>query len=305
MRIRLLGTAAGGGFPQWNCRCRNCIEARAGSGGAKSRMQSCVAISADGLNWFLLNASPDLLKQMNAFAPLHPRGSGATRGSPVQAVLLTNADLDHTLGLVLLRESAELNVHATAETRDALARGLNMPALLNAFTRVNWIEPPQSPAPLPKADASASGLRYRAVPLAGKPPRWMANMGTKGHSIAYDITDERSGGRLLFMPDVQALDGGVAELIREADAVLFDGTFWSNDEMIAAGFGTTTALEMGHMPVSSERGSLRVLQNSRAKRKIYLHINNTNPMLLENSAERAAVIESGVEIGEDGSEFEI
>lgn len=168
MQIHLLGTAAGGGVPQWNCACAICREARAGTGLVRPRTQSSVAISADGRNWFLLNASPDIRAQIESFVPLQPSGKG--RNSPIEGVLLTNADLDHTLGLMLLREGEKLRVHATPNVRQALTEGISFQPALESFSGTEWIVPPPISTRLLLRDGSPSGLRYQSIALPGKPP---------------------------------------------------------------------------------------------------------------------------------------
>ncbi|HLV78966.1 MAG TPA: MBL fold metallo-hydrolase, partial [Chthonomonadaceae bacterium] len=170
MQVRLLGTAAGGGFPQWNCGCPNCRAVREGMGRAQPRTQSSVAVSADGARWFLLNASPDIPAQIAAFPPLQPP-PGAARGSGIAGVLLTNADLDHTLGLLLLREGARLSIHATPRVRAALETGLSLTSVLECYCGVDWKTPPVDLTSLRYADGAPSGLRYAAFPVPGKPPR--------------------------------------------------------------------------------------------------------------------------------------
>ena len=305
MRIHLLGTAAGGGVPQWNCNCAVCREARAGSGRVQARTESSVAISADGRSWFLLNASPDIRAQIEAFPPLHP-STGKTRNSPIEAVLLTNADLDHTLGLFLLREGEELCIHATPNVRRALTEGISFQPALESFCGTRWIEPATAPAPLLHRDNSASGLLCEAIPLPGKPPRFMKqDTSTTGNVVGYRITDIKTGGRLLFFPDVAEMNETVLRCLRECDAVLFDGTFWSEHEMPERGLGTLSAADMGHAPISGERGSLKFLAKLKVPNKIYTHINNTNPILIEDSPERAAVKAAGCVVGRDGLELEI
>src|SRR5215469_3129778 len=166
MRIHLLGTAAGGGVPQWNCNCEVCREARSGSGRVRPRTQSSVAISADGRHWFLLNASPDIRAQIESFSPLQP-STGKIRNSPIEAVLLTNADLDHTRGLVLLREGEKLRIHATEAVRRSLSEGILLASTLDSFCGAEWIEPPTKPEALLHRDGSTSGLTYEAIPLKG------------------------------------------------------------------------------------------------------------------------------------------
>src|SRR6266567_3761221 len=237
MQILLLGTAAGGGVPQWNCNCAICREAHAGKGRVRPRSQSSVAISADGDAWFLLNASPDIRSQIETTPALRPNAK-QLRGSPIEAVLLTNADLDHTLGLFLMREGKSLFVHATRAVRRSLTEGLSLAPVLASFCRTEWIEAPLQIAPLLARDGRRTGLIYQTLPLAGTPPRF-ARKGTKegegglearapgsgpngpaeasGDVVGYRIVDEKTGGRLLFLPDVATLDEGVMNLLTECD----------------------------------------------------------------------------------------
>jgi pyrroloquinoline quinone biosynthesis protein B len=304
MRIRLLGTAAGGGVPQWNCNCAVCREARAGSGRVEPRTQSCVAISADDRRWFLLNASPDLRGQIEAFPPLHPF-SDRVRISPIEGVLVTNADLDHTLGLLLLREGEKLPVHATHQTRRSLTEGLLLGPVLESFCGLDWIEPPHELSPLQLRDGSPSGLRYQAIEVGGKPPRFAKDLPTSsgGIVIGFRILDERTGGRLVFLPDVAGLNDALLAQISDCDVLLFDGTFWSETEMSERGVGVATAASMGHVPISGASGSFALLAGVKAAKKIYIHINNTNPILLQDSTERQRVEAAGWTIGRDGMEF--
>jgi pyrroloquinoline quinone biosynthesis protein B len=306
MRIRLLGTAAGGGVPQWNCNCVVCRLARTGNGQVHPRTQSSVAISADGQRWFLLNASPDIRAQIENFSPLCP-GGNKMRHSPIEGVLLTNADLDHSLGLLLLREGEKLRVHATEAVRIALTAGISIAPTLDFFSGSEWIEPPATPEPLLNRDGSASGMSYEAIPLSGKPPRFMKGKAVPSatNTVGYRITDERTGRRLLFLPDVAEVSENISQLFPECDALLFDGTFWSENEMSERRVGTLPAADMGHLPISGEKGSLNVLAKLRIKHKIYTHINNTNPILIEDSPECAAVKAAGCVVGRDGMEIEI
>jgi pyrroloquinoline quinone biosynthesis protein B len=248
-----------------------------------------VALSSDYRHWFLLNASPDLRAQVESFPPLLPRG--AVRGTGIEGVLLTNADLDHTLGLFLLREGEALAVHATAAVRQSLTEGLNLAAVLACYCGVNWHVPPAELLPLPRRDGSPSGLRYLAFAVPGKPPRYRECRAepSSGDTVGYRFQDELTGGRLVFVPDVAALDDGVLARLDDCDAILLDGTFWSEEEMRIAGVGGLGASAMGHLPVGGLRGSLGQIARLPARHKIYLHVNNTNPMLLEGSPERQAV----------------
>lgn len=292
-------------MPQWNCNCVICREARAGTGRVRPRTQSSVAVSADGRHWFLLNASPDIRAQIESAPSLQP-AAGKLRGSPIEAVLLTNADLDHTLGLLLLREGEKLRVHAPAKVQQSLTKGITLAPVLASFCGVKWIEPGAESLPLLHRDGSPSGLLYQAFPVQGHSPRFMKkSVFQTGNVIGYRISDEKTGGRLLFLPDVAALDEGLISLLPECEVVLFDGTFWSEHEMRERGAGNLPALAMGHVPISGASGSLKVLADLKVENKIYVHINNTNPILLEDSPERAAVIAAGCAVGEDGMEFTI
>ena len=304
MQIHLLGTGAGGGVPQWNCNCAVCREARAGTGRVRPRTQSSVAISADGRSWFLLNASPDIRAQMENFRPLQP-SSGKMRSSPIEAILLTNADLDHTLGLLLLREGEKLRLQATGNVRRALTEGILLQAVLESFCGIEWVEPATTQTPLLRRDGSASGLMCRAIPLPGKAPRFMKSKTAEGNVVGYQITDVKTGGRLLFLPEVAELNETVLRWLPECDAVLFDGTFWSETEMRDQGLGNLSAADMGHAPISGTSGSLKVLAQFKMRHKVYMHINNTNPILIEDSPECAAVRAAGCTVGYDGLALEI
>ena len=305
MRIRLLGTAAGGGVPQWNCNCPICREARSGTGRVSPRTQSSVAISVDDRKWFLLNASPDICAQIEAFRPLQP-SSLAIRGSPIQSVLLTNADLDHTLGLFLLREGERLLVHATESVRDSLTDGISLTSTMASFCGTQWINPPSELSPLLNRDGSVSGILYQTISLDGRQPRFSrTTVQALDPVVGYRFIDQKSQRRLLFLPDVAVIDGKLNDLLTECEVLLFDGTFWSEDEMKQRGAGTLAASEMGHVPISGAGGSLQILSQLDVKHRIYVHINNTNPILPEDSAERAAVLATGCIVGNDGMEFHI
>jgi len=306
MHVILLGTAAGGGLPQWNCRCRNCQAARSGSGQVRPRSQSSVAISADRKRWFLLNASPDLARQIESFPPLHPRGPGA-RQTPIQAVLLTNADLDHTLGLLSLRENPDLHIYASREIQDALSSGLALLPTLNRFCKTKVDRAPFTPQRLRHRDGTASSLVFRAIRVPGKSPRFAAGRKsakpTGGCAIGYKIEDAKTGGCLVYVPEILALTPEVISLVGDGDLLLFDGSFWSENEFAENGIGGRRAAQMGHIPIGGANGSLRGLAGVAAKEKVFVHINNTNPILRENSPERREVLAAGWKVGEDGMEF--
>ena len=307
MHVRLLGTAAGGGFPQWNCNCRQCQGVRLGILRAHARTQSSVALSADGERWFLLNVSPDIRQQIEAFPPLASSPTGNTRNSGIAGIFLSDADLDHTLGLLMLREGLPHTIYATRSVRHSLSAGLALLPALNHYCESEWCEPANVLTPLCYTDGSPSGLLYAACELDGHPPLYMGAQATlqPGDRVGYRFVDERTGGGLLYLPGLSALTEPVKALLADCDVALLDGTFWSEHEMQESGTGTRTAAQMGHLPVGGPAGSLLHLASLPLKRRIYVHINNTNPMLIEDSPEAAAVREMGIEIGQDGQEFHL
>ena len=298
MWVRVLGSAAGGGFPQWNCACPSCRAVRDGSRPARPRTQSSVAVSPDRRRWFLLNASPDVHAQLAAFPALHP--TDGEREVPLEAVLLTDAELDSTLGLLLLREGRGLEVHATEATRDTLHQGTGLLRTLEAYCPVTW-----RPV-VPGVDVPlGGGLSYRAfdVPTTKRP-----RFGTgeeKGRVVGYRLTDERSGRALVWLPVVQELTAEVREQLDGCACLLLDGTCWSDDELIRLGVGTRTAREMGHLPIGGPAGSLEQLAPLAVERTVYVHLNNTNPVLIEDAPERRLVEQHGMEIAVDGLELQL
>jgi pyrroloquinoline quinone biosynthesis protein B len=281
IRIHILGSAAGGGLPQWNCTCPNCAAARTGK--ITPQTQSSIAISGDSEGfhrWFLINASPDLNRQIESMPRLQPRRD-SPRNSPVAAVFLTNADIDHALGLLLLREQeTPLVVYATDETRAALGW---IEGALARFCGIEWRKTS------PEFQTLSGTVAFRAIEL----PR----------SIALQFRDDSSGATALFAPSVSELTDELRKTTHGSDVVLFDGTFWSDGELTAIRPGARGARQMNHLPISD--GSLDFLHQSPARRKIYTHINNTNPILMPSSRERAQVKQSGIEIARDGLEIVI
>jgi pyrroloquinoline quinone biosynthesis protein B len=220
---------------------------------------------------------------------------------------LTNADLDHTLGLFILREGGKLVVHAPAKVRQSLTQGLALDSVLGSYCGLEWATPPAKAEPLRCRDGSPSGLLYQAISLPGRPPRFVGSAAvlSTGHSAGYLLTDENTKGRMLFLPQVGVLDEALISLLSECSALLFDGTFWSENEMKERGVGDVSASGMGHLPISGPGGSLKILAKLKLKDKIYFHINNTNPILFEDSPERDAVLAAGCTIGMDGMELMI
>ena len=309
MRVKILGSAAGGGFPQWNCACSNCRGVRAGEFRGKARSQAQVAISSDGSSWFLLGASPDLRSQIEATAELHPREG--VRQSPVAGVVLANADIDQVLGLLLLRELQPLRVHATESIRRILTEDNSMFGMLQRVPgQVTWTNfSPGATLSLLNAGGDDSKLRCRSLSLGQHFPAYISperrSQLMAGEASLGLIIESPSGKRLAYMPAVPQIDDALLAEFEAADVLLFDGTFWSDDELIRIQGSGQTARQMGHVPVSSVDGSLSRLAGLRRPRKIYIHINNTNPMLNEAGPEFRQVREAGWEIAEDGWQFDL
>lgn len=307
MRIRILGSAAGGGFPQWNCNCRNCHALRAGTFRGKSRSQTQVAVSHDGRSWFLLNASPDLRTQIEATPAVHPRNAG--RDSPICGVVLTSADLDQVVGLLSLRELQPFRVYCTPSIRRILQEDNTVFAMLNRVpNQVSWseIRPSESFALTAGND---SGLSCTVFSLGNRYPEYVsperAASLVPGEALLGLIVGAQSGERLAYLPTVPAVDESLLARLETADLLLFDGTFWSDDELIQVQGSGSTARKMGHIPVSGPEGSLRKLAGLRHPRKVFVHVNNTNPMLDESSPQYQEVRAAGWEIAEDGWSIEV
>lgn len=306
MLIRVLGSAAGGGFPQWNCGCPNCVGVRSGSIRAVARTQESVAVSADGDSWFLLNASPEIRQQIESFSRLHPR---TLRDSPIQGIVLTNGDLDHSLGLLSLRESQPLALYSTQRVHSGFSQGNVLYRTLQRFdgqVTLHALELGAPEQPLRLLNGSPSGLRLQAFAAPGKAALHLdQSQPDPADNIGVLIRDERSGKRLAYIAAVGASSPEVVAATACADAVFFDGTFWSSDELIALGASTRRAEDMAHWPIGGVQGSLRFLAGLPAARRVYIHINNSNPILREDSAERALVDAAGVEVAFDGMELEL
>jgi pyrroloquinoline quinone biosynthesis protein B len=290
----VLGSAAGGAFPQWNCRCPVCRLAWAGDKRVCPRTQASVAVSGGDGNWTLLNASPDLGQQIRATSALHPKG--ALRGSPIDAVVLTGAEIDQVAGLLSLRESTPFTLYATPASHAAVAANAMFGAL-SAMTR-RAINPGERFMLAGNIDASL-------FMVPGKLPLYLEGddpeIGAEGAAnVGIELQSE--GARLVFVPGAAAVTGAMRERFARADAVLFDGTLFADDEMLRIGTGQKTGRRMGHMPIDGEGGTLQALDGL-AARRIFVHINNTNPILIEGSAERRKVEAAGWQVAEDGMEI--
>jgi pyrroloquinoline quinone biosynthesis protein B len=290
VQIRILGSAAGGGVPQWNCNCPNCRIARKTG---TFLAQSSAAVSDDGKNWLLLNASPDLVFQLASFPPLAPE-RGKTRGSAVRAVILTDGEMDHVAGLLSLREQKSLRLVSTRAVKSLLTDQFPLLPALGAYCHVRHDVFP----------VRIAGLRVSALELESeKAPRYSRRAARRGEIVALRFQSIRDKRSCVYLPALPALSENLNAFVAGCDCLLVDGTFWSEREM--AGLSRRTAREMGHVPISGEGGSLEWLRALQIRRKIYTHINNTNPILSKTSRERRLVRQAGVEISYDGMDVRL
>jgi pyrroloquinoline quinone biosynthesis protein B len=299
VRVHILGSAAGGGFPQWNCNCINCAGLRNGSLRSKARTQCSVAVSADSSRWLLLNASPDLRTQIFLFPDLLPRSG--VRGSAIDAVLLSDGELDHITGLLSIREAQPIRLYCTPQVFDWVFASNPIFAALNQPDRFRVTRLEDR-----KVEAVGCGLGCEVIFVEGKVPTYVktSRASRDGAAVAYKLIDNGAGSALFYVPAIKEIDERFIAAAAECDCLLFDGTFWSDDEMELRGTGTRTASEMGHIPISGSAGSLARLSNLKI-RKIYTHVNNTNPILDESSGERREIERAGWEVAEDGMDFTV
>ncbi|HEX4074487.1 MAG TPA: pyrroloquinoline quinone biosynthesis protein PqqB [Candidatus Acidoferrales bacterium] len=301
MRVKVLGSAAGGGFPQWNCGCANCLRVRQGSESSIPRTQAQAAVTADDESWFLLNASPDLRQQILATPEFSP--AAGERGSPIVGVVLTSADVDAVVGLFHLREFHPLRVYCTSGVRRILTETNSMFRVLErSKPPVEWCDiPPGTRTPLGESGASCT-----AVSLDGTYPDYVDESLRRTLPIgeaAVGLLIECGEKKAFFAPGLPGKGSAWKSKVAESDLLLLDGTFWSDDELVAIRGGGKGAREMGHPPLSGTGGLLEELRHETRPRKVAIHINNTNPILDENSAEHRLMREAGWEIARDGMEF--
>ncbi|RAI41288.1 pyrroloquinoline quinone biosynthesis protein PqqB [Rhodoplanes roseus] len=296
MTAVVLGSAAGGGVPQWNCRCEVCERARRPGGSVRARTQTCVAVSADGERWVLLNAPPDLRQQILETAALAPRSGNGLRHSPVAGVVLTGAEIDQAAGLLHLREAQPFTTLASGYVHTVLATNPMFEALDEAVVERRTL--------LPATPVELAGLTVELFPVPGKVPLWLEQAvgDAPADGAVMGVSIEAGGRSLVFVPEVAAIVPAIRARLAAADVVLIDGTLFTDDEMIRSGTGRKTGRRMGHLPIAGEDGSLRTLSFLR-KRRIYIHLNNTNPVLIEDSPERRVVADAGWEIATDGMEI--
>ena len=306
MKIIVLGSAAGGGFPQWNCNCRNCDGVRRGTIRAAARTQSSIAVTGNGIDWLLVNASPDILAQIRATPALQP--ARHDRDTGIKAVVLMDAQIDHVTGLLMLREGQRLPVYCTASVRDELTGGLPLFNVLSHYCGTDWLALHAAPSPgeaehrhLPEVP----GIKIKTIALKSKAPPYSSHRSAPqaGDNIGLLIEDAVTGKSVFYAPGLGEIEPHVDAAMRSADCVMVDGSFWAEDEMPALGLSKKTASDMGHLPQSGERGMIKVLDALGEKRKVLIHINNSNPILDDDSPQRAVLDAHHIEVAFDGMEL--
>jgi pyrroloquinoline quinone biosynthesis protein B len=304
VRVKILGSAAGGGFPQWNCACPNCRRARDGTLNGSVRTQVQVAVSHDDSSWYLLSASPDLPRQIEAFPKLHP--TARSRETPIAALVLPGADLDQLLGLIMLRESQPLRVYATPSIRRIIIENNIIFAMVR--NQIVWEDLTLGKeCELTSVNGEKSGIRCLPFALSGSYPHFVSGemaASLPSNEALLGLRLEAPGsGTLIYMPGAPSMEAAWLQHLENCDLLLLDGTFWTDDELIRIQGSGRSARQMGHMPISGAEGSLQKLADLRKPRKIFIHVNNTNPILDEDSAEYRQVREAGWEVAQDGQEF--
>ncbi|MEC9314671.1 MAG: pyrroloquinoline quinone biosynthesis protein PqqB [Pseudomonadota bacterium] len=304
MFVHVLGSGAGGGFPQWNCNCANCKGVREGTIKASPRTQSSIAVSADGKDWILFNTSPDIKKQLDDFPALQP--AREVRDTAITAIVITDAQIDHSTGMLTLREhNKPWEVYTTKAVYEDLTTGFPVFNILGHFRGINHheIATDQSSFTIP----SAEGLIFTAVPLKSEAPPYSPHRHNTvpGDNIGMKIEDTRTGKNLFYAPGLGVAEPHVLEYMSNADAVLVDGTVWTDDEMSNEGISDKRAQEMGHLDQSSEGGIMSLLNAMQKPRKILIHVNNTNPILNEESEQRQILNKAGIEVAYDGMDIEL
>lgn len=302
MDIRVLGSGAGGGFPQWNCNCDNCAGFRSGSLRASARTQSSIAVSANGLDWLLINASPDINQQLMQWPAAQP--GRYKRDTAIKAVMLMDSQIDHTTGLLSLREGAALPLYCSSQVHDDINEGFPLQRMLSFYCTLEHrlITPDGSAMSVPEV----SGIAIEAIPIPGKAPPYSPHRHDPhiGDNIAVRLIDTKTEKSVFYAPGMGGHSEQVLDAMRASDCLLVDGTFWREDEMSWRGVGSKAAAEMGHLPQSGGNGMMALLADF-DQRKCLIHINNTNPILDEDSTERAMLTAAGIEVCHDGMELSL
>ena len=303
MKIRVLGSGAGGGFPQWNCNCHNCHRIRHQQMNGSPRTQSSIAVSTDDRNWLLFNTSPDIRAQLEAFPAIQPKQG--VRDTGIKAIMLIDSQIDHTTGMLMLREGKPLDIYCTEMVRQDLSSGFPLFKMLEDYCTIN-----HHPVPLDGSSFSIPGiddLRLYSHSLKSKAPPYSPHRHDPhdGDNIGVIIEQISTGKKLYYSPGLGEIEPHVMAAMQAADCLLVDGTFWTDDEMEAQGISPKKAREIGHLPQSGAGGMIEVLNGVKNTRKILIHINNTNPILDEDSAQRKILSEAGIEVSYDGLEIDL
>lgn len=304
MKIQVLGSGAGGGLPQFNCNCDNCKAYREGKKSVKRRTQSSIALSEDGKDWVLCNASPDILEQIHNSPFLHPEEKRETK---IKAVVLNDAQIDHTTGLLMLREGCPHEVYCTKEVHDDLNTSFPIFNMLTHWNggglKWNEIVPNNQAFTIPVMP----NHEFYAVPLISNAPPYSKyrDIPRDGDNIGLIVVNKKTNKKLFYLPGLGVLENHVFETMKDADVILIEGTLWTNDEMIKGNFSSKLGTDMGHMPLSGDGGLIEVLDSLEKPRKILIHINNTNPILDEENDEYKELISHGIEVSYDGMSIEI
>lgn len=307
MHILVLGSGAGGGFPQWNCHCENCKGLREHSINAKPRTQSSIAVSANGTDWVLINASPDIRQQINQTSQLWPHDKTQQRGTAIRSIILTDSQIDHTTGLLTLREGLPLPVYCTDVVYEDLTDSFPLFPMLKHWHGGLQRHPLDTNYEASFTPLGAEGLVFNPVVLESNAPpysKYRDNI-VPGNNIGLKITDQASGKSVFYAPGCVQANDLVKQMLTDASCALFDGTLWLDDEMIQKGFSNRLGTQMGHMPVNGPDGTVALLNQFDIERKILIHINNTNPVLNEDSSAHAYLLENNVELAFDGMHIEI
>ena len=303
MRVRVLGSAAGGGFPQWNCNCPNCDCVRKGTINAKRRTQSSIAVSSNDVDWLLLNTSPDILTQFQQFPESQP--ARAIRDTAFRSIVLLDAQIDHTTGLFMLRESkTPLNIYCTDMVYEDLTTGNPIFKILEHYCGVNWhkISTEEGNSFEPEG---ISNIKVRAIPLSSKAPPYSPHRHDphEGDNLGILLEDMTTGKKTFYAPGLGQIEAHIKPFMEEADCLLVDGTCWTNDEMKSLGIANKMSLDMGHLPQSGPGGMIEVLRPLPAEKKVLIHINNTNPILQEDSDQRQLLTKENIDVAYDGMDF--
>ncbi len=303
MKIRVLGSAAGGGFPQWNCNCHNCHRIRNKQMNGSARTQSSIAVSTDNRNWLLFNTSPDIRAQLEAFPAIQPKEG--IRDTGIKAIMLIDSQIDHTTGMLMLREGKPLDVYCSEMVKQDLTSGFPLFNMLAHYCTVN-----HHPVPTDGSSFSIPGiddLRFYTQALKSKAPPYSPHRYDPhdGDNIGVIIEQISTGKKVFYSPGLGEIEPHVLTAMQTADCVMVDGTFWTNDEMVSQGISQKRARDIGHLPQSGEGGMIEVLNSLGEKRKILIHINNTNPILDDDSDERKILAANGIEVAYDGMEIDL